>query len=68
MLPGDFLAYKLTGDVTTTITGLSEGIFWDYKENKLANFLFDHYGINTALCPEIVENFTNQCFTNIPAS
>ena len=68
MLPGDFLAYKLTGDVTTTITGLSEGIFWDYKENKLANFLFDHYGINTALCPEIVENFTNQCFTNRKAA
>lgn len=68
MLPGDYLAYKLTGDVTTTITGLSEGIFWDYKENKLANFLFDHYGINTALCPEIVENFTNQCFTNRKAA
>ena len=40
MLPGDFLAFKLTGDVTTTITGLSEGIFWNFKKNKLANFLY----------------------------
>ena len=42
MLPGDYIAYKLTGEINTTRNGLSEGIIWDYKENKLANFLFDH--------------------------
>ena len=34
MLPGDFIAYKLTGEINTTINGLSEGILWDYKEKK----------------------------------
>ena len=68
MLPGDFLAFKLTGNATTTITGLSEGIFWNFKKNKLANFLFDYYGINPLLCPEIVENFTSQSFTNKEAA
>ena len=38
MLPGDFIAYKLTGEINTTINGLSEGILWDYKE-KVANWL-----------------------------
>ena len=37
MLPGDFIAYKLTGEINTTINGLSEGIIWDYKEKKVAN-------------------------------
>ncbi len=60
MLPGDFIAYKLTGAIATTKNGLSEGMLWDYKENTLANWLLDHYGINTSLTPRIVENFVNQ--------
>ena len=60
MLPGDFIAFKLTGKITTTKNGLSEGMLWDYKENKVANWLLDYYGINQSLTPEIVENFTNQ--------
>ena len=60
MLPGDYIAYKLTGDIKTTKNGLSEGMLWDYKENKVANWLLDYYGIDQSLTPEIVENFTNQ--------
>ncbi|KAF2509418.1 carbohydrate kinase [Flavobacterium zhairuonense] len=60
MLPGDYIALKLTGEVTTTKNGLSEGMLWDYKENKVADWLLEYYGIDTVLTPKIVENFTNQ--------
>ena len=45
MLPGDFIAMKLSGKVTTTVSGLSEGIMWDFQNNKLADTLLQHYGI-----------------------
>ncbi|WP_286966140.1 xylulokinase [Flavobacterium sp. UBA4854] len=60
MLPGDYIALKLTGEVTTTKNGLSEGMLWDYKENKVADWLLEYYGIDTVLTPKIVENFANQ--------
>jgi xylulokinase len=64
MLPGDYIAFKLTGDITTTKNGLSEGMLWDYKENKVADWLLDYYGIDQSLTPDIVENFTNQGVLN----
>ena len=60
MLPGDYIGYKLTGTINTTKNGLSEGILWDYKEDKVADWLLDYYGIDKTLTPLIVENFTNQ--------
>lgn len=45
MLPGDYIAYLLTGEITTTDTGLSEGIMWDFQENKMADFVAEYYGI-----------------------
>ena len=60
MLPGDYIAYKLTGDIRTTKNGLSEGILWDYENDKVANWLLDYYEIDIAMTPTIVENFTNQ--------
>ena len=60
MLPGDYIAYKLTGEINTTKNGLSEGILWDYKEDKVADWLLDYYGINPSLTPTIVQNFINQ--------
>ena len=60
MLPGDFIALKLTGETTTTISGLSEGIMWDFKQNKPADWLFDYMGIGTDLIPTIVPTFSNQ--------
>lgn len=68
MLPGDFIASKLTGEITTTKNGLSEGMLWDYKENKVADWLLDYYGIDQSLTPTIVENFTNQGLVNEKAS
>jgi len=60
LLPGDYLAMKLTGNAVTTISGLSEGMFWDFKENKTAGFLLDYYKINKGLVPEIKDTFSDQ--------
>jgi xylulokinase len=60
MLPGDFLAAKLTDNIQTTITGLSEGIFWDFKNDQASQALFDHFEIDQSLVPEVVDNFTVQ--------
>ena len=60
MLPGDYIAMRLTGEVQTTISGLSEGMFWDFKENAIAEFLLDYYGIEKDRIPEIVPTFSVQ--------
>ena len=60
LLPGDFIAMKLTGETTTTISGLSEGIMWDFKQNGLADWLFEHMGIATDVIPTIVPTFSDQ--------
>jgi len=57
MLPGDFIALMLTGDVTTTITGLSEGMLWDYTEKAPASLLLDQYDIDQELLAERVPHF-----------
>tara|TARA_Y100000385_G_C13108090_1_gene649698 strand:+ start:4152 stop:5648 length:1497 start_codon:yes stop_codon:yes gene_type:complete len=60
MLPGDFIAYKLTSTICTTKNGLSEGILWDYKKDKVADWLLEYYGIDSSLVPDIVDNFSVQ--------
>ena len=60
MLPGDYIAYKLTGAISTTNNGLSEGIFWDYKSDSVAHWLLDYFKFNLDMVPKIVENFTTQ--------
>ena len=60
MLPGDFIAFKMTDVINTTRNGLSEGILWDYEKNQVAQWLLDYYKIDASLIPNIVENFTNQ--------
>lgn len=56
-LPGDYLAYRLTGRSATTVSGLSEGIFWDFRDNVVADFVLDHYRLERDLLPEIVPTF-----------
>lgn len=68
MLPGDYIAYKLTGEMATTKNGLSEGILWDYKSNSVANWLLEYYGIDVSMTPKIVDNFTNQGKVNDEAA
>ncbi|MFA5533931.1 MAG: FGGY family carbohydrate kinase [Mariniphaga sp.] len=60
MLPGDYIAMLLTGEIQTTISGLSEGIMWNFKKNSLAENLFHHYGFSPDLVPEVVPTFTIQ--------
>ena len=57
MLPGDYIAMKLTGEMQTTVSGLSEGIMWNFKENKLADLLLDNYGFSSEIIPNIVPTF-----------
>ena len=57
MLPGDYIALKLTGVPSTTESGLSEGILWDFKDKKRADFLLDHYGISQSMVPDTVPTF-----------
>ena len=60
MLPGDYIAMKMTDEISTTVSGLSEGMMWDFKENKLATFLLDYYGIDHSFIPEIKSTFSDQ--------
>lgn len=68
MLPGDYLAYRLTGEIKTTQSGLSEGIFWDFENQKIADKLLDFYKIDKNLLPDVVETFSEQGFTTKQAS
>jgi xylulokinase len=58
MLPGDFIAMKLTGEITTSIAALSEGIFWDFQQNELSKDVFGHYGFSASLIPAIKNVFS----------
>ncbi len=60
MLPGDYVAMKMTDEIVTTISGLSEGILWDFKSNQIAQTILDYYGISEKLIPTIVNNFIPQ--------
>jgi xylulokinase len=57
MLPGDYVAMKMTGEVRTTISGLSEGIFWNFRENGLSEMLMKEFGFEDNLAAELVPTF-----------
>ena len=60
MLPGDWLAMKLTGEACTTASGLSEGMLWDFQDESPAKFLLDHWGFDNSLLAKIVPTFGAQ--------
>jgi xylulokinase len=60
MLPGDYIAMKMTGEIKTTPSGLSEGIMWDFQKHGLADLLLDYYGINNEMIAEVVPTFSVQ--------
>jgi len=60
MLPGDYIAMMMSGEINTTVSGLSEGMFWDFKNNCVADFLMDYYGFDKSLVPDIVPTFSTQ--------
>jgi xylulokinase len=57
MLPGDWLAMKMTGQAATTASGLSEMILWDFVKRQPAEFLMKQYGFNESLLPQLVPTF-----------
>ncbi|MCX6229593.1 MAG: FGGY family carbohydrate kinase [Bacteroidia bacterium] len=57
MLPGDYIAMRLTGEIKTTASGLSEGIFWDFRKNAVSDLVMDYYGFSKDLIPDLVETF-----------
>ncbi|RIW14460.1 carbohydrate kinase [Algoriphagus lacus] len=60
MLPGDYIAMKLSGEILTSETGLSEGIFWDFQENGLSKKLLKQMEIPKEWIPEAVPSFSVQ--------
>ncbi|MCX2680252.1 FGGY family carbohydrate kinase [Galbibacter sp. EGI 63066] len=64
MLPGDYIAMKLSGDCVTTPSGLSEGITWDFKSDAPAYWLLESAGIDSELIPEIKPTFSEQGTVN----
>ena len=60
MLPGDYIAMRLSGVANTTISGLSEGMMWDFKEKRPAKFLLDYFGFPEDVVADIVPTFSIQ--------
>jgi xylulokinase len=60
MLPGDYIAMRLTGEIVTTDTGLSEGVFWDYSTGSVSGKLLEHYDFDRGLVPAIKPVFSVQ--------
>ncbi len=60
MLPGDYIAMRLSGEICTTISGLSEGMLWDFEEGAPAKMLMDYYGFDSSLIPTVRPTFSEQ--------
>jgi xylulokinase len=58
MLPGDFVAMKFTNEINSTVSGYSEGMFWDFKQNSTADHLLNYYGIPKEMMPDLVDTFS----------
>lgn len=68
MLPGDYIAMKLTGEICTTPEGLSEYMLWDFQEDGPAQFLLDYFGFDRALLPEVKPTFSEQGRVSVSAA
>lgn len=68
ILPGDYIAMKLSGEIQTTASGLSEGVLWDFKQNTVADIVLDEYKIKKELVPTIVPTFGFQAAVNEQAA
>jgi xylulokinase len=58
LLPGDFISMKLTGETTTTVSALSEGIFWDFKEHALSKDVMHYFGLDASFIPRVQPLFS----------
>lgn len=68
MLPGDYLALRLSGQANTTVSGLSEGMFWDFRNGRVADFLMDYYGFDNSIISDIVPTFSIQSCVSAEAA
>ena len=68
MLPGDYIAARMTGEIVTTASGLSEGAFWDFQASQPAQFLLDYFGFDAGLIPTIKPTFAPQGELTAPAA
>ncbi len=68
MLPGDYIAMRLSGTPNTTVSGLSEGMFWDFKNDCIADFLLEYYGFDVSVISDIVPTFGIQCEVSAEAA
>jgi xylulokinase len=68
MLPGDYIGMRLTSDIVTTVEGLSEGIFWDFKENRLSKEVMHYFGFDENFIPEIKPTFGIQGLVSAEAA
>jgi len=68
MLPGDYIGMKLTGDIVTTVEGLSEGIFWDFKANALSDDVINYFGIPRSFFPALKPVFGIQGYVSAEAA
>ena len=60
MLPGDYIAMRLSGEISTTVSGLSEGMFWDFRTNTVSDTLLNYYGLDKELLPNVNPTFSYQ--------
>jgi xylulokinase len=58
MLPGDYISFCLTGEISTSYSGLSEGIFWDFSRESVSDELMEYYGFNREMLPEASSSFS----------
>lgn len=58
MLPGDYIAMKLTGDITTSASSLSEGILWDFTANNLSQDVMQHFDFSNSIIPDVKDVFS----------
>ncbi len=59
MLPGDFISMRLTGEISTSVSSLSEGIFYDFLDNRLSKDIIDYFGFDESLFPPIEPVFSS---------
>ncbi|RQO65338.1 carbohydrate kinase [Pedobacter sp. KBW06] len=68
MLPGDFIAMKLTSSISSSIPSLSEGVFWDFKTDSISTSLMEHYGFDPELIPEVKPVFSEHGKVSLAAA
>ncbi len=68
LLPGEFVALRLTGECRTTVSGLSEGIFWNFPADDVSERILSHYGLQKDLLAERVPSMGFQGSLTEPAA